>query len=113
MKKVLVFFILLYSNILYSEDLTISFIDRKFDPLKNPPVLNEKLRASEKKSENYYILQFKGPIYSNWKKEISKRGGIFHSYIPHFAYIVEMTPEEKNEYVMLTDYGIFGCSIEH
>ena len=23
------------------------------------------------------------------------------------------TPEEKNEYVILTDYGIFGCSIEH
>jgi hypothetical protein len=25
----------------------------------------------------------------------------------------EGTPEEKNEYVLLTDYGIFGCSIEH
>jgi TolB-like protein len=23
------------------------------------------------------------------------------------------TPEEKNEYVILADYGIFGCSIEH
>jgi len=25
----------------------------------------------------------------------------------------EGTAEEKNEYVLLTDYGIFGCSIEH
>jgi hypothetical protein len=97
MKKVLLFFILLYSTILYSEDMTISLVNHKFDPLANPPVLEEKLRDSEKKSENYYILQFTGPIYSNWKNEISERGGIFHSYIPHFAYIVQMTTEEKKE----------------
>jgi hypothetical protein len=97
MKKTLLTFILLYSNILYSEDMTISFINQKFDPLKNPPVFKEKLRTFETKSENYYILQFKGPIYSNWKNRISEAGGIFHSYLPHFAYIIQMTPEEKNE----------------
>ncbi len=97
MKKIWVIFILFFSNILYSEDMTISFIHYKFDPIENPPELNKKLRASESEGENYYLLQFNGPIYPNWKNKVSKEGGIFHSYIPHFAYIVQMTPQEKTE----------------
>lgn len=97
MKKFLVIVILLYSNILYSEDMTISFINRKFDPLKNPPEPSTKLRTYETEGENYFIVQFTGPIYANWKNKISEEGGIFHSYIPNFAYIIQMTPKEKSK----------------
>ncbi len=97
MKKILAILIILSSNILYSEDMTISFINKKFDPLQNPPEFSKKMRASESKGENYYIVQFTGPIYQNWKNKISAEGGIFHSYVPHFAYIIQMTPEEKNK----------------
>ena len=97
MKKTWVIFILFFSNILYSEDMTISFINNKFDPLLNLPEPNQKLRTSETEGENYYLLQFNGPVYPNWKDKISEEGGIFHSYIPHFAYIVQMTPQEKNK----------------
>lgn len=96
MKKILLIITLLCSNILYSEDMSISFINQKFDPLENSPKIRNILRTSESEGENYYILQFTGPIYSDWKNKISEEGGIFHSYIPHFAYIVQMTPEEKN-----------------
>jgi hypothetical protein len=97
MKKILAIFILLFCNILYSEDMTISFKNRKFEPLENATELNKKLRTFESKGENYYIVQFTGPIYSNWKEKISEKGGVFHSYIPHFAYIIRMTAEEKSK----------------
>jgi hypothetical protein len=97
MKKILAILIILSSNILYSEDMSISFINKKFNPLQNPPEFSEKMRASEFKGENYYIVQFTGPIYQAWKNKIGAEGGIFHSYVPHFAYIIEMTPEEKGK----------------
>jgi len=97
MKKALLIFVLFYSNILYSEDMTISFINQKFDPLKNSPKLRNNLLISESEGENYYIVQFTGPIHQNWKNKISTEGGIFHSYVPHFAYIIQLTPEEKNK----------------
>ena len=77
MKKILVIVILLYSNILYSEDMTISFINSKFDPLKNPPELSKKLRASETEGENYFIVQFTGPIYANWKNKFLRKEAFF------------------------------------
>ncbi|MEO0293142.1 MAG: S8 family serine peptidase [candidate division WOR-3 bacterium] len=94
MKKL---FLFLVSFPFFAEEFTISFVNKKFDPLKSVPKVRELLQASEIEGENYYILQFKGPIYSEWKEKIVEKGGVFHSYIPNFAYIVRMTKEEKKE----------------
>jgi hypothetical protein len=97
MKKIFIMFFLTCFYAFSAEDMTISFINHKFDPLVNTPKLRSSLQTTEIEGENYYILQFTGPIYTSWKEQISNAGGIFHSYIPHFAYIVQMTPEEKIE----------------
>ena len=97
MIKTLMLFLLISYTGLAANDMSISFINNKFDPLEESPKLRNAFTISETGGENYYILQFKGPIYKEWKKEIIKGGGIFHSYVPHFAYIVQMTPEERNK----------------
>ncbi len=98
MKKISVLFLLIsYTTLFAANDMSICFINNKFDPLKETPKLRNTLKIIENKGENCYILQFTGPIYTEWKENIVKEGGVFHSYIPHFAYIVQMTPEEKNE----------------
>jgi len=97
MKKISLLFLLISYSTFASNDMSICFINNKFDPLKETPKLRNTIKMIENKGENYYILQFTGPIYTEWKENIVKEGGVFHSYIPHFAYIVQMTPEEKNE----------------
>jgi hypothetical protein len=97
MKKFIVLFSLMSFVAFSSEDMTISFINYKFDPLTGTPTLTRALQTTETEGENYYILQFTGPIYTEWKEKISEAGGVFHSYVPHFAYVVQMTPEEKTE----------------
>ncbi len=95
MKKLFVMFLFITYSIFASNDMSISLVNNKFDPLKSTPKLRSALQATEVDGENYYILQFTGPIYTEWKEKIAEAGGVFHDYIPHFAYIVEMTPEEK------------------
>jgi hypothetical protein len=97
MKKLIIIFFLICCYAFSSEDMTISFRNYKFDPLLSTPKLRNSLKTTETERENYYILQFTGPIYTKWKEQISEAGGVFHSYVPHFAYIVQMTPEERNE----------------
>jgi hypothetical protein len=97
MKKLFVIIFLICYSALASEDMTISFRNHKFDPLLTTPKLRNSLQITEIDGENYYILQFTGPIYTKWKKQISEAGGIFHSYVPHFAYIVQMTLDERRE----------------
>jgi len=97
MRKLLVIFFLISFISFSSDDMTISFRNHKFDPLESAPTLTRSLQTIETDGENYYILQFTGPIFTEWKDKISEAGGIFHAYVPHFAYIVQMTPEEKNE----------------
>jgi hypothetical protein len=97
MKKFSVIFFLVSFVAFSSEDMTISFINYKFDPLTSTPTLVSTLQTTETEGENFYILQFTGPIYSEWKEKISEAGGVFHFYVPYFAYVVQMTPEEKNE----------------
>ncbi len=97
MRKLLVMFFLISFISFSSDDMTISFRNHKFDPLESAPTLTRSLQTIETDGENYYILQFTGPIFTEWKDKISEAGGIFHAYVPHFAYIVQMNLKEKNK----------------
>jgi len=97
MKKLIIIIFLICCYAYSSEDMTISFRTHKFDPLLSTPKLRSSLQTTEIEGENYYILQFTGPIYTKWKEQISKAGGVFYSYVPHFAYIVQMNLAERRE----------------
>ena len=41
-------------------------------------------------TEGYYIVQFKGPIYEEYKDQVINLGGKFFDYIPENAFIMKM-----------------------
>ncbi len=49
------------------------------------------------KSEGYYIVMFKGPIYEEYKDQIESLGGILHSYIPKNGFVVKMNESNKDK----------------
>ena len=76
---------------------TISLTTAKFDPLKEgEPNIPLSLKAKET-GTTYYIVQFKGPIFRDWKKQIKKAGAEILAYIPHFALIVKMDKNIKQK----------------
>ena len=46
-------------------------------------------------TDGYYIVQFKGPIYEEYKDQIRSLGGVIYSYIPKHAFIVKMNESVK------------------
>lgn len=45
-------------------------------------------------SNNYYIVQFQGPIQAQWRKQLRGHGIEILEYIPDFAYKVRMNPRQ-------------------
>lgn len=61
----------------------LSIGDYYFDPLQNPPALPPDLKGSS----DYYIVQFKGPVYETMKEQISLCGARIIQYLPFNAFI--------------------------
>ena len=45
----------------------------------------------------YYIVQFSGPIYQDWKEQVAGTGAELLDYIPDFAFKVRMTPAQARQ----------------
>jgi hypothetical protein len=63
-----------------------------FNPVDGEPALPEHLRISgyPEGTSGYYIVQFSGPVSSDWRNEIERRGGRVVAYLPHQAFIVKL-----------------------
>jgi len=65
-----------------------------FDPLiKAGPVELRRdltIQAYPEGEAGYYILQFRGPVLQQWKKELVAAGVLIFDYIPQFAFLVKM-----------------------
>ncbi len=59
------------------------------------PRLPENLRITNA-SANYYIIQFTGPIQSRWHRELKQLGINTIGYLPSYATIARLTPEERS-----------------
>jgi serine protease AprX len=67
------------------------------------PALGERLRLDprltidpatiDSSTEEYYIVQFSGPIRQPWLEQVSQAGGEIMAYIPDYALKARMTPE--------------------
>lgn len=42
----------------------------------------------------YYLIQFRGPVRENWKRQVTDTGATFRGYIPDYAYKVQASPEQ-------------------
>ncbi len=55
-----------------------------------PPELRAEPQQGE---ESYYLLQFIGPVKSEWVDELSEWGIEFIEYLPNYSYVVRTVPE--------------------
>ncbi len=53
-------------------------------------------RNNQNGQNNYYILQFDGPVMQEWKQGLKDAGVEFFSYIPENAFIVKIDPKMVN-----------------
>ena len=46
-------------------------------------------------TENYYIVQFTGPVRAGWKQEVTSTGAIIYDYVPNNAFVFKMNDTVK------------------
>ena len=46
------------------------------------------------KGTSLAIVQFEGPIRSEWVRALDDSGAAIHSYLPRFSYLITLPPEE-------------------
>ncbi len=67
-----------------------------FDTRIGEPTLPSNLRIDSypEGSYGYYLVQFTGPIYTAWRKELQEIGVKIYAYWPYYAYLVGMTTDK-------------------
>lgn len=73
-----------------SSALEISMDRAKFDPLKGTPEIPQELKALP--DNEIFLLQCTGPIEREWRNTLSQKGVKIYGYIPHYAFIVRISP---------------------
>jgi hypothetical protein len=68
----------------------------QFDPLQGEPWIAPELRAAEPRpgETGYYLVQLTGPVYKHQKTALRAAGAELWDYIPEYAFITRMTPED-------------------
>jgi len=69
-----------------------------FDPLKGFPGQGKgikQIQPYEQQAPGYYIVQFNGPIKKGWKDALVSAGAEILDYIPDFAFIIRLIPDNK------------------
>ncbi|MFW6065044.1 MAG: InlB B-repeat-containing protein [Candidatus Natronoplasma sp.] len=62
-----------------------------------------KIESYAEQEKGAYIVQFIGPIKTEWKEELREMGVVLHEFRHRFNFIVEMDPEKK-DYVEELDF---------
>jgi uncharacterized repeat protein (TIGR01451 family) len=63
-----------------------------FDPLAGMPDLSPDLTLETPPAigRSYYLVQFRGPIQSEWRSELERAGATIVDYLPEFTYVAGM-----------------------
>jgi len=75
------------------------------------PALPPALRIIESSdAPQYYIIQFTGPLQNRWQKELAQHGIRTFGYLPNYAVIAKLTPEQRRlvaQLAMVRWVGLF------
>ena len=77
------------------ESLLIKLGTSHFDPLQQIPAGGGKYRtiqSFDQDLQGYYLVQFDGPIYDEWKEALKSQGAEIFDYVPDYAFLVRMDP---------------------
>jgi outer membrane protein assembly factor BamB len=79
-----------------SDRTTLYLGSAQFDTMKGEPTIADDLRVNSYPAgtAGLYIVQFIGPILPRWVTDLKAQGAVAYNYVPNFAFIVEMTPEQ-------------------
>ena len=64
-----------------------------FDPLRDAAPVPFDLWSPD--AGIYRIVQFKGPVQEAWKDAVAGKGAVLFGYLPNYAFIVRMSPEQE------------------
>jgi hypothetical protein len=80
-----------------TDSIDIRLQQAQFDPLQQAPAIPPEMAidAPLRADNNYYLVQFHGPILSNWRQQIESMGIDIIDYVPDFAYIVRMDESDR------------------
>ena len=88
-------FLLVGSPAAVADDFQICLKYATFDPLVVEPSIPADLRTSPAPGQTErFLVQFDGPILDEWTQALASLGGEVISYIPNYAFLVKMTPEQ-------------------
>ena len=64
-----------------------------FDPLERQPQVEQSLRMPpmSARDTSRFLLQFEGPVRTQWLKAVRSLGIVLESYVPDYTYIARMT----------------------
>ena len=70
-----------------------------FDPLVDEPELPQSLRLTgyADGESGPYVVQFQGPVQTEWKDALREAGVQIDSYVPDYAFIVRMDEETRDQ----------------
>ena len=68
----------------------ISLNGRVWDTAKGEPAIPADLRSAV--SDPYFLVQFQGPIASEWRESLLALGAVILGYHPNYTYLVRMAP---------------------
>ncbi len=79
-----------------SDRFTLYLGSATFDTAKGEPTIADNLRISSYPAgtAGLYLVQFVGPILPRWVADLKAQGAVAYNYVPNFAFIVQMTPEQ-------------------
>lgn len=87
-----------------NDKLKIQFRIVQFDPIESEPSIPDEFRSRTFEGDSfidqdYFLIQFIGPIKSEWKEQVKELGVDFFDYIPQYAFIayakLSLIPEIK------------------
>ncbi len=85
----------------------ISMIHYRFEPSKGEPNIPAELRGTPLEND-YYILQFNGPVTDAYKQGVLEFGGEFYYYIPENAFVVKLPSARLEEIKRLPQVAWIG-----
>lgn len=82
----------------FGQDLfQVHFAPASFDPLSDTPAVHQSLDVAQygESERGLYVVQWKGPVYSEQKQVFAETGAELGDYVPHFSFLARMTEAER------------------
>ncbi|WP_406661021.1 PGF-pre-PGF domain-containing protein [Methanolobus sp. ZRKC3] len=93
--------------LLRTEYIDTSTISIQQEPFNSQATMSAVTQVADDR-ENYYIVQFNGPVNDIWKDEVRNTGAAIFNYVPNNAFIIRMNSTIKAQVYLLDNVKWIG-----